>query len=290
MSDSWHEEDLEEVGWDVDALFGKEPDRTSDRWESDVSELESEDWERLMGGSDQDACEDYQDDDDGEHDDEGEVGILAEDEYEDYADKVDNSDESQEGENEEPGGEDDEDEVKDEAVVYWQGERDEDEFPDKAVSTVVRCVDLHRKIAALTEQLAQAKFELLGTLGEGMAMEYGGDEIEIRISRRHEFSTDLLALRRTLNRLERDEIASGAARLVAETPYVSIVRTRQALRREFPRADADWTEEERQIVASEYENGTSVAGIAALLEREPSAVRSVLLGLGFGRPSDGSRT
>ena len=90
MPFSWNEDDdfADECrlgGDEMLGILGDEPDHTSERWESDIAELECEDWERQLGGPDCEPAgegvehESLEEDDQGEEEDDKEEEEVEDD-------------------------------------------------------------------------------------------------------------------------------------------------------------------------------------------------------------------
>ena len=68
------------------------------------------------------------------------------------------------------------------------------------------------------------------------------------------------------------------SRLVSERPLLSRL---EILRKQFAKAYEKWTPEEESLLGKSFQEGTDVADLARLLQRQPGAIESRLRRLGL---------
>ena len=240
MPFSWNEDDdfADEgrLGEDeIMGIFGDESDHTTERWESDIAELECEDWERQLGGPD---CE--PDEEDVEHE------SLEEDDQ----------------------GEEEDDEEEEEEEV------EDDDRSERVASLAERCVELQREIEELVGELNETKDLLAQDFTMGEILETEGYRLLGCMGQRLRYSVEARNLARELRDLRRAEAEDGRAELICAYPYVRISRLPSDIRTEFPNHGCRWLEPDVAAFRALLEDGIPLADISQRLGRPPKSLRA----------------
>jgi len=152
-------------------------------------------------------------------------------------------------------------------------ERD-DELCEELTALAKRCIKLKRQIGQLTEELTNAKEQLLSSgLETGEALTITGHRLLGCVSKRYKFSNGIDDLECELRKRKKEEIENGDAEITHKTDYVRISRLLADIRAEFPRAGIPWTQGELDLLNAEIAKGTLVRDMSVLFGRQSSAIR-----------------
>jgi hypothetical protein len=153
----------------------------------------------------------------------------------------------------------------------------EEKAGEELIALAKRYVELKCKIGQLTEELTDAKEQLLNTgMETGETITVAGHRLLGCVSKRYTFSSNIDDLESELRQRKKDDIEAGRAKVTHKTHYVRCSRLLADIRAEFPHAGIPWTQGELEVLKAEDNKGTPVKIISVLLGRPSRAIRSRL--------------